>query len=391
MSVIFHYRNYHVFAFIILSVAVCTIYIVYKSNWMSQRQGKFMHNGQQSKRNSSGRITEVEPDVSSYDLKTILWYDTHRQSMVVYSSHVTFSECRFKACQIKYVISRKDLRPSKPFVADAILVQSKAIFTLSPPPRRDENQAFVLAVRDTFPAIRRAHEDSVARQWITLFNWTMTYRLDSDIIYKYSNIIAQNKSQNSFEKYEKVFLKKTKNVLWLVSHCITKSLREYYVSDLKRAIDVDIYGHCGKKAACPKGDHSCFETLAKKYKFYLAFENTFYADYVTEKVFNWFNRDLILVVRGGANYSRILPSGTYIDSADFDSPAELGHFLKGLAVDKNRYISYLKRKDLFYSTSKFVPTQEAYCKLCEYLHTPDFHRKTCPDIVQWWTQGKITY
>ena len=346
----------------------------------------------------------LKPNKNSIEgMKTILWYDTHQQSMVGHSSKVNFSNCEYKMCQFKYIISGKDPKPSKPFDAAAVLIQSKAVFTLSPPPRRDPNQVFVIAVRDSFPAARTAMSNGIAQRWTGLINWTMTYRLDSDIVYKYANIIERQKlaDMNIKDKlaertavvditnkdYERIFEEKSDEAVWFVSHCKTSSKREEYVSELRKVLNVKIYGFCGETAPCPKGEAGCFQELALKYKFYLAFENTFYADYVTEKVYHWFSKDVIVVARGGSNYSRILPPGTIIDAADFKSPVELGKYLKELANDKDRYTAYLKRKDNYILTSKLNPVQEANCKLCEYLHTLNLHRNTYNNIFDWWLQN----
>lgn len=54
------------------------------------------------------------------------------------------------------------------------------------------------------------------------------------------------------------------------------------------------------------------------FRFYLAFENSFCKDYVSEKFFKLFgNVDVIPVVRGGFDYKRYLPSGIYVDASDF--------------------------------------------------------------------------
>ena len=345
----------------------------------------------------------VPNEVSSEGIKTILWYDTHEQSMVGHSTKVNFSDCEYKMCRFKYIISSNDLKPSKPFDADAVLVQSKAVLTLSPPPRRDKNQVFVIAVRDSFPAARTAMSNGIAQRWSDRINWTMTYRLDSDIVYKYANVIerqnlddmvindklAERKASINLTRrnYDHIFEEKTGEAVWFVSHCKTSSKREEYVSELQRVLNVKIYGFCGETAPCPKGAAGCFQELALKYKFYLAFENSLYADYVTEKVYHWFSKNIIVVARGGSNYSRILPPGTIIDAADFKSPIELGKYLKELANDKERYIAYLKRKDNYLLTSKLNPIQEANCKLCEYLHTVNLHRKSYSNIFDWWMQN----
>ena len=326
----------------------------------------------------------------SRGIKTILWYDTHGQSMVGHSQKIKLSECEYKNCQVKYIITRQNAklkRPKKPFSADAVLVQSRAIFSLFPPPRRDKNQVFVLAVRDAFPRMKIAHQSHVARQWINLFNYTMTYRFDSDFVYPYSTIVKKDNDQVLTKNYEQIFHEKKREALWFVSHCQTTSHREDYVKELRKDLEVDIYGHCGKKAPCPKGDNSCFDALSRKYKYYLAFENTLYEDYVTEKVFNWFNQDILIVVRGGSNYSRILPPGTFVNTADFKSARDLGHFLESLASNKSEYIAYLKRKDQYFKTPKLESAKEANCQLCEYLNTLDVHRKSYDDIQKWWLKN----
>ena len=243
--------------------------------------------------------------------KTILWYDTYRHGLVTLSSDVIFSKCVVSDCQIKYEIANKNLNTTKPFDADAILVQSAAIYRLFPPPRRNQDQVFILAVRDSFPTLKslqrsRKHEPKsieafesylqrlrkgakapvnrltrifgrrgssniapikhwiqrfedveandrelstqwlrslenggktvkqwalyferannnrrqTGKQWLGLFNWTMTYRLDSDIVYKYSNIVERsNKPGLLYKDYDGIFDKKEKDIAWFVSHC----------------------------------------------------------------------------------------------------------------------------------------------------------------------------
>ena len=329
------------------------------------------------------------------NMKTLLWYDTHEKSMRGHTTSMGFSTCEYKNCQYKSYLSRTDPKPTKPFDADAILIQSAGIWDLSPPPRRDENQVFVLAVRDSFPRTTAARDPGMGMKWVDMFNWTMTYRLDSDFVFKYANIIErENKSENAHKNYSRIFDEKEDKAVWLVSHCKTNSMREHYVREMQKVMGVDIFGGCGVEPPCPKKSKNiseCIEKTALKYKYYLAFENTLVEDYVTEKVFRWFNKDIIVVVRGGSNYSRILPPGTVVDAGDFKSPTELGKYLKELAQNKKRYTEYLKRKDNYYSTGKLVPAQEANCKLCEYLNNLDAHRKSYNNIMKWWLKNWRNY
>ena len=76
------------------------------------------------------------------------------------------------------------------------------------------------------------------------------------------------------------------------------------------------------------------------YKFYLAFENSFCVDYVTEKFFRTLELDIVPVVMGGANYSSLAPPGSYIDTADFPEPRALAQHLLRLADDQEAYMQH---------------------------------------------------
>ena len=76
-----------------------------------------------------------------------------------------------------------------------------------------------------------------------------------------------------------------KSVAWIVSRCRSDSKREDFVTELQKYIDVDVYGRCGT-LRCTRGNasNSC-QAKMKDYHFYLAFENSFCPDYVTEKLY----------------------------------------------------------------------------------------------------------
>ena len=70
--------------------------------------------------------------------------------------------------------------------------------------------------------------------------------------------------------------------------------------------------------------------IARSYQFYLSFENSLCKDYATEKLFRALASDLVPVVMGGANYSKIVPPKSIINVEDFPSPEVLGKELKRL-------------------------------------------------------------
>ena len=73
---------------------------------------------------------------------------------------------------------------------------------------------------------------------------------------------------------------------WFVSHCHTESHREQYVTQLQQFYPVDIYGSCGELQCTREEGSKCWEMVEQRYKYYLAFENSVCADYVTEKLFD---------------------------------------------------------------------------------------------------------
>lgn len=126
-----------------------------------------------------------------------------------------------------------------------------------------------------------------------VFNWTATYRHDSDLVAPYEKFVAYNSSfdyvpgqkNQPLKVLENFAANKTKKVAWFVSNCNAKNRRLEYAKELGQHIEVDIYGSCGNKK-CPRTlTNKCFKMLDKDYKFYLAFENSNCKDYITEKFF----------------------------------------------------------------------------------------------------------
>lgn len=54
----------------------------------------------------------------------------------------------------------------------------------------------------------------------------------------------------------------------------------------------------------PRLSEHCYALIESDYYFYLAFENSFCEDYVTEKILTATQHYAVPVVYGGANYSR---------------------------------------------------------------------------------------
>ena len=117
------------------------------------------------------------------------------------------------------------------------------------------------------------------------FNWTATYRHDSDIVAPYEKFVPYDEKVLTLPQNRSYAAGKTKQVAWFVSNCGGRNGRLEYAKELGKYINVDIYGACGK-FKCPRHSaDTCFQMLNKDYKFYLSFENSNCRDYISEKFF----------------------------------------------------------------------------------------------------------
>ena len=78
-------------------------------------------------------------------------------------------------------------------------------------------------------------------------NWTMGYSKKADIYLPYGVARRLPQQKRPHRNYSQISNRKTKDAVWIVSHCETSSKREIYVNILKKYISVDILGKCGKK------------------------------------------------------------------------------------------------------------------------------------------------
>ncbi|KAI9562652.1 hypothetical protein GHT06_010106 [Daphnia sinensis] len=263
------------------------------------------------------------------------------------------------------------------------------------------------------------------------FNWTMSYRRDSDIVLRdFLGAVVSKKHRdhqypprNEHQSNETIKLssvdtlkrlvtsrrnrtktneiagpvsimnpwvrKKSKLVAWFVSHCDTPIQREEYARQLGQHVPVDIYGRCDTKqqvtSICDSAEdpYNCeeSETLRAKYKFYLAFENSWCPDYVTEKFYRTLQFDTVPIVLGGADYQRFAPPHSYINALDFSTPKELADYLLLLDNSQELYAQYFQWRNDY---DVHVPALDGWCDLCRMAHDETLPAKVYPDIRKWW-------
>lgn len=229
----------------------------------------------------------------------------------------TYMNCEFQNC---YITDQKGYFNDMTDY-DAILFNSIDIKDgySELPELRSDNQLYVFVSTESPPMYPMYDY----LNWY--FNYTWTYRMDSDIIYPYfvarhrdGKVVAPKQEVHWMDSKEmkptsqdiKDKLQKKKiAAAWFVTNCLAISNRFNYVRNLREALttynlEVDIYGVCGN-SYCP-GDlmDECLAKVESDYYFYLSFENSFSEDYVTEKLMTALDHYAIPVVLGGANYTR---------------------------------------------------------------------------------------
>ena len=266
--------------------------------------------------------------------------------------------------------------------SDIVIFFAQALYEV--PNYRFPHQRFVFFELES-PSNPRSPTLTANRTRYDFFNWTMTYRSDSDIVTRevHGKVVPINTKQKKPSTND-FWRSKSKLVAWFVTNCDTAIRREEYVRQLSQFIPVDIYGKCGN-LTCSKENGTCYKMLRNDYKFYLALENSWCPDYVTEKLFRPLYYDTVPIVMGGADYKSFAPPNSYINVADFESPRKLADYLKLLDQNDDLYHRYFDwKKD--YAINLYP--MDAWCELCRMAHDNSLKQKIYHDINQWWNRAK---
>ena len=172
------------------------------------------------------------------------------------------------------------------------------------------------------------------------------------------------------------------------------------VDTLHLLIQVDIYGACGTLKNCTRKEEiACWDIVEHDYFFYLSFENSLCKDYITEKFFHAYKRNIVPVVLGGAlddkeNSSDYInglgtPPHSFIDARQHSSPKSLAKYLNELYASPQLYAEYFWWKDHYNVT--FDPAQvttKTYCDICRHLHEKsgdeESNHKVIRDLQEFW-------
>lgn len=188
------------------------------------------------------------------------------------------------------------------------------------------------------------------------FHLTATYHKTADIYCPYGQVKSVSHVSEKIPKLEK-----PKLVAWIVSHCSVPSGRDRYVKELQKYLQVDIYGECADSTV--SDIHSTMRLLQSSHYFYLAFENSLCAEYITEKTWRTLDYNIVPVIMAGHNSTHILPPHSFIDVYNFKTPKDLAAYLKNVAKNHTLYNSFFKWKD-----SQTVRQPDILCETCAFAN-----------------------
>lgn len=177
------------------------------------------------------------------------------------------------------------------------------------------------------------------RAFMSRFDLTMTYRLDSDVPIPYLE-------PETLHEFRRPPVEKTADVAYFASNPKDRSGRNEYVAALMQHLPIHSYGRClrNRTLAEDRGRDTKLQ-VTSQYKFTLAFENSIATDYVTEKFFDPFRAGSVPIYLGAPNVEDFVPGDhCFIRAADFAGPAELAAYLQRVAADPFLYSAYFRWK-----------------------------------------------
>ena len=201
-----------------------------------------------------------------------------------------------------------------------------------------------------------------------VFNWTATYRLDSDIWTPHF-IVQPLPHPNPPIDYSHG---KTKMMIIIMSNNC-KSYRTKFIKKLQKYISIDVYGKCKTEfdpnlPECSFDGDDC-KVLQSKYKFTLSLESAYCTDYVTEKFY--YNGLMIgnipvTMNRGKMSDPKVAPPNSFVNILDFENVETLANHLKKIASSDKLYNQFHAWRQNFK-----LGTKNRMCSICEALWKRD--------------------
>ncbi|XP_034109184.1 alpha-(1,3)-fucosyltransferase C-like [Drosophila albomicans] len=270
-------------------------------------------------------------------------------------------------------------------IIDAVIVNADRPYSLLGLEKISHAENFLLVFAAKNPLI--IAQNPLTQYSPYYFNFTMSYRLDSDIRlteYYFSSLTLQTVIK--FEQPDRNFMMNTEMKSTLRHRLEGKEFLAGYISfndsyttrsqivyleNLQQHMNLTDIQNCAIVNDC------------SSYKFMLIFEPTSCPDFVNSHILEAMLNFVVPVVISPGNISQLVPPGSYIDGADFVSPERLAQFLIKVSAESHLYAQY------FWWHSKYQLNQirEPYCSICAALKKPKRQRQP-EEFSKWWTQYK---
>ncbi|EDV96420.1 GH16238 [Drosophila grimshawi] len=256
--------------------------------------------------------------------------------------------------------------------------------------RRTPNFLSVFAAKKPLSLVK----NSVSTHAQSKFNFTMTYRLDSDLIWSDSYFSMRHKSYKRVNKFDepnedfminmsvleasKLSLKlklKHKLAVYMMDNLVNDSTlppqTPNYLQELRQHMDFSVIHDCHERIGCIS------------YNFMLIVEASYCPDYVHPQFYLALANYVVPVLIGGTNISQLAPPNSYINADQFHTPKDLAAHLIWLSTQPDLYEQYF----WWHSKYQIQLNRQPYCHLCRRLRE---NREVNPatEFVYWWTQYK---
>ncbi|XP_049869327.1 alpha-(1,3)-fucosyltransferase 7-like [Pectinophora gossypiella] len=222
-----------------------------------------------------------------------------------------------------------------------------------------------------------------------MFNWTMTYRSDSDIPIPYGRTVPFALPAEIYLGIAEVALANLvpdwdeKQFIILASiylpNCMMRGAMKI-VKDLRKYISVDIQG-CISEAE--KNSFTCTEPVTddckimSNYLFYLVIEDSSCRQYITEKCFHFgYAKGAIPVIMGPPvkDCEKLLPPNSFLHVDNYKSLRELTDHMKQITETFESilvYHAWRKHFAVINEHGKFGRSSPLFCRVCEALNYND--------------------
>ena len=282
----------------------------------------------------------------------------NKQVQSIYSRNCPYQNCKF-TCD-----------PSLNRTSDALFMlytrldhrQLSSLFE-----QRNPNQIWVLWYDEPYSP------SSIYNRFF--FNWTMSYRLDSEIsVSSYGTTVIRDQSmaRPEFNRWiDEHFHKRLIQAAWFVSNCRPRARLQYY-HQLKQYFPIFAVGKCILNRTCARFSN-CEKEKLSNLKFYLAFESvSTKSNYITEKFWRALYHGAIPVVLGPKrqDYERVAPPHSFIYAKDFQTPQLLAEHLHQISTDRIQY-QYYHQWRIDYNAYYLRKDVESvrFCEFCYKLNT----------------------